>query len=71
MGKRALENDKKKGPPPAKRKARGKLVKRQNTTDWNKSRSFTSSLSKAGVAFVGEQDLEALGLDIDEQIRLG
>ena len=35
--KRARERDKEKGLPPAKRKAKGKLVEGQITTDWNKA----------------------------------
>ena len=37
MDKRARERDKDKGLPPSKRKAKGKLVEGQITTDWNKA----------------------------------
>ena len=37
MGKRVRERDKEKGLPPSKRKAKGKLVDGQVTTDWNKT----------------------------------
>ena len=35
--KRARERDKEKGLPPSKRKAKGRLVEGQITTDWNKA----------------------------------
>ncbi len=37
MDKRARERDKDKGLPPSKRKAKGRLVEGQITTDWNKA----------------------------------
>ena len=37
MDKRARERDKDKGLPPSRRKAKGKLVEGQITTDWNKA----------------------------------
>ena len=49
MDKRARERDKEKGLPPSKRKAKGRLVEGQITTDWNKALAQLTTTHPNGI----------------------